>query len=75
MIRKDYMLVGSVAAILTINSCHLLSIYSCPSTLPTLYLHHPHDFWKYVIVSTFFGGTGFGDLESLLQPTSEEDSS
>lgn len=70
------MLVGGFAAIRTINSCHLLSIF-VPSTLPTLYLHHP-----YLSRSMcchylhLVGDTGACvDLESLFSLHSEEYSS
>lgn len=70
------MLVGGFATIHTINSCHLLSIYSCPKHFTYIIFTSSQLLELYaVIISVLSERCACVDLESLLHLRSEDDSS
>lgn len=76
-IRKDYVLTRGFAAIHTINSCHLLSIYSCPKHFTCIIFTLSSQVLKVraFIIFILLARWTSGDLESLLHLRSEGGSS
>lgn len=76
-IRKDYTLTRGFAAIHTTNSCHLLSIYSCPKHFTCIIFTLSSQVRKVraFIIFILLVRRTCGDLESLLHLPSEGDAS